>query len=122
MTDVSLSDVNGLFDEEAVGAPAAVTVEPVLAPAPTAAPQRSPFASLVNPDRMWGLTVENPEQLSANPRRVAVDLLRLFLANRTPVTLWGPVGARKTRTIEGFTAERDINGVNFQVITLQPST
>jgi hypothetical protein len=51
-----------------------------------------------------------------------VDLLRLFIANRTPVTLWGPVGARKTRTIEALSRETDENGVPYQVITLQPST
>lgn len=53
---------------------------------------------------------------------MAVDLLRLFLANRTPLTLWGPVGARKTRSIESLSVEQDENGTPFQVITVQPST
>lgn len=49
------------------------------------------------------------------------DLLRIFVAARVPVTLWGPVGARKTRTVEALRREVDTDGVPFQVITVQPS-
>lgn len=80
------------------------------------------FRSLADPSKLWGVDVNNAEVIRANPRRMAVDLLRLFLANRTPLTLWGPVGARKTRSIEGLSVEKDENGVPYQVITVQPST
>lgn len=80
------------------------------------------FLPLAATERLWGTNATSAAELVHNPRRVAVDLLRLFLANRTPVTLWGPVGARKTRTIEALGRERDNNDVPYQVITLQPST
>lgn len=48
--------------------------------------------------------------------------MRIFLATNTPITLWGPVGARKTRTIESLAFEKDENGVPYNVITMQPST
>lgn len=60
--------------------------------------------------------------VKAVERRVAVDLLRIFLACKVPVTLWGPVGARKTRTIEALSRLTDENGTPYQVITMQPST
>ena len=84
--------------------------------------QSASFRPLAAPDKLWGTTATSAQELRKNGRRVAVDLLRLFLANRTPVTLWGPVGARKTRTIEALARETDENGVPYQVITLQPST
>lgn len=80
------------------------------------------FLALAEPSKLWGVDVNNAEIIRGNPRRMAVDLLRLFLANRTPLTLWGPVGARKTRSIEGLRMESDENGTPYQVITVQPST
>lgn len=80
------------------------------------------FRPLADPQRLWGATARSAHHLEANPRRVAADLLRIFIANRTPVTLWGPVGSRKTRTIESFSREVDENGIPYQVITIQPST
>lgn len=80
------------------------------------------FLALAEPSKLWGVDVNNAEVIRSNPRRMAVDLLRLFLANRTPLTLWGPVGARKTRSIEGLRVETDENGTPYQVITVQPST
>lgn len=80
------------------------------------------FRPISDPGRLWGTKVANLDQLMASPRRMAPDILRLFLANRTPITLWGPVGARKTRTIEAMAREVDENGVPYQVISIQPST
>lgn len=80
------------------------------------------FLPLASAENLWGATAKSAKVLERNPRRVAVDLVRLFIANGTPVTLWGPVGARKTRTIEALARERDENGTPYQVITLQPST
>lgn len=85
-------------------------------------PVEPTFRALADPSKLWGVEVNNAEVIRASPRRMAVDLLRLFLANRTPLTLWGPVGARKTRSIEGLRTETDENGTPFQVITVQPST
>lgn len=84
--------------------------------------QEPTFLSLAEPKKLWGANVNNAEVIKASPRRMAVDLLRLFLANRTPLTLWGPVGARKTRSIEGLRVEVDENDTPYQVITVQPST
>ena len=83
---------------------------------------RPTFKALAEPKRLWGITQENVELLETSQRRVAPDLMRLFLANKTPITLWGPVGSRKTRTIESMASERDENGTPYQVITIQPST
>lgn len=80
------------------------------------------FRPLADPSRLWGANATTAEELRSHPRRVASDLLRLFLANRTPITLWGPVGARKTRTIEAFCTETDEEGIPYQVVTIQPST
>lgn len=80
------------------------------------------FRPLCDLDKIWGASGRSIKELRDNPRRVAIDLLRLFISRRIPITLWGPVGARKTRTIEAFAREKDENGVPYQVITIQPST
>jgi len=79
------------------------------------------FRPLADPSKIWGLTVNDVQVLRDNPRRVAPDILRLFVSARIVITTWGPVGARKTRTIEAFERETDENGVPYQVITVQPS-
>lgn len=91
---------------------------------PDSAPPRAvnPFSTLASPDKIVGLTFTSMSALEARPRVVSLDLLRIFLAERVPITLWGPVGARKTRTIEAMAREKDANGVPFQVVTMQPST
>ena len=94
----------------------------VHAPAATVVDRNPSFLPLADPERMWGFGVLSVEELRDNPRRVAVDMLRLFLANKTPITLWGPVGARKTRSIQSLASEVDENGIPYQVITIQPST
>jgi len=91
-------------------------------PDPTVQKQHPTFTPLAYFEKLWASQVLSVDELRANPRRVAVDMLRLFLANKTPITLWGPVGARKTRSIQSLTEEIDENGVPYQVITIQPST
>lgn len=83
---------------------------------------QSAFLPICDLKRMWGVTQTSVETIINNPRRMAVDILRIFIANRTPITLWGPIGARKTRTIESMSVELDANGVHYQVITMIPST
>ena len=90
-------------------------------PVPTDLKQPT-FMPLANFGSLWASKATKVEELRDNPRRVAVDLLKLFLANKTPITLWGPVGARKTRSIQSLSEEVDENGVPYQVITIQPST
>lgn len=113
MTDVLSSDINVLLGDEP---------EPENSPILQHRSIQSPFRPIADVTRLWGAMATSAEQLLNNPRRMAMDILRLFLANRTPLTLWGPVGARKTRTIEGLITEKDMNGVNYQVITMSPST
>lgn len=87
---------------------------------------RPTFLPLARFDDLYAGEVSRQSDPKSAPRlkqrRVAVDLLRMFLACRIPVTLWGPVGARKTRTIESLARMRDENGTPYQVITIQPST
>lgn len=83
---------------------------------------RPTFSPLASPERLWGVGVGDADVVEANPRRAVVDVMRLFVAAKIPVTLWGPVGARKTRTLEALAREVDENGVRYQVITIMPST
>lgn len=82
----------------------------------------NPFVTLMDREKIWGYDVRDVEELRSNPRRISADLLRIFLGSKKAITLWGPVGARKTRTIQAMAGEKDANGVPFQVITIQPST
>lgn len=82
----------------------------------------SPFAPIAAVDKLWAPHQNDLQTVMSSPRRTAVDLMRIFLANRVVITAWGPVGARKTRTIEAMKNEVDPNGVAYQVITVQPST
>jgi hypothetical protein len=84
--------------------------------------QQPSFMPIADFKGLWASEVQSVDELRDNPRRVAVDLLKLFLANKTPITLWGPVGARKTRSIQSLADLKDENGVPYQVITIQPST
>lgn len=80
------------------------------------------FMPIAAPNKLWGIDAQNSDWLQHNHRRVLVDLMRIFIALRLPNCLWGPPGARKTRTIEALAHEVDQNGVPYQVITIQPST
>lgn len=84
---------------------------------------RPSFLSLANFGDLYASQIRVVDgEVKAVERRVAVDLLRIFLACKVPITLWGPVGARKTRTIEALSRLTDENGTPYQVITMQPST
>lgn len=84
---------------------------------------RPSFLPLANFDDLYASQIPVLDgEVKAVERRVAVDLLRIFLACKVPITLWGPVGARKTRTIEALSRLTDENGTPYQVITMQPST
>lgn len=84
---------------------------------------KTTFKPLAAPGKLHGLKVESiDELLDGKGMHINEDLLRICVAAKTPVTLWGPVGAGKTRTVEAFANETDENGNPYNVITIQPST
>lgn len=81
------------------------------------------WSSIAAPDKLYGTKVNSVEELvGGGMMRVYEDLLRIFVATKKYVTLWGPIGAGKTRTVESFARETDNTGRNYNVITIQPST
>lgn len=83
---------------------------------------KTSFKPIADPSKLFGLQVDNAEYLRENMRYVYEDLLRIFVAAKTPIFLWGPPGAGKTRSVEAMAEMVDEHGVNYQVITVQPST
>lgn len=82
------------------------------------------FANIAKFDDLYLGTIDytSSHTPELNERMVLEDIMRIFLACKVPITLWGPVGSRKTRTIEALSRLVDENGVNYQVITMTPST
>lgn len=81
------------------------------------------WESIAAPEKLFANKYDSVEELTAGGMMVVYeDLLRLFVATKTYVTLWGPVGAGKTRTVEAMARETDNTGRNYNVITMQPST
>ena len=62
------------------------------------------------------------DEISRRKRLMYEDLMRISISVKMPITLWGPPGAGKTKTIQAFANECDEDGVSYQVITVQPST
>lgn len=83
---------------------------------------KTTFKPIANPENIYGLHVDNVKFLEDNMRYVYEDLMKIFVASKTSITLWGPPGSGKTRSIEAMGELTDENGVNYQVITVQPST
>ena len=84
---------------------------------------KTTFRPIAAPHKLFGNKAESAEELMGrNKMKLYEDLLRIFVAAKKPITLWGPVGAGKTRTVESFRKETDENGVPYNVITIQPST
>lgn len=82
---------------------------------------KTSFKPIAAPGRLNALN-KSFEEIVANKRLMYEDLMYIFISTKTVVTLWGSVGAGKTRSIEALAELTDENGVNYQVITLQPST
>lgn len=82
----------------------------------------NPFKPLMAPENIWGANIHDADELRRNPRRVAQDLMYIFAGSKKASTLWGPPGARKTRTVQALGRLKDENGVPYQIITIQPST
>lgn len=83
---------------------------------------KTSFKPVADPSKLFGLQVDSADYLRENMRYVYEDLLRIFVAAKTPIFLWGPPGAGKTRSVEAMAEDMDEHGVNYQVITVQPST
>lgn len=84
---------------------------------------KTSFAPIAARNKLFSTTMANDiDILKARPRLAAADLMRIYIATKTPVTLWGPVGSRKTRTVEALAQEVDEFGTHYKVQTIQPST
>lgn len=79
------------------------------------------FKPIANPEKLHASRMSY-NQLVNQKRYLYEDLLRIFISAKIPITLWGPPGAGKTKTIQQLEKEKDEDGVNYQVITVQPST
>lgn len=83
---------------------------------------KTTFGPIAAPGKLHGLKAANAEELKRRMPLVYEDLVRIFVAAKTPITLWGPAGSGKTRTVEAMAGEVDEHGTPYQVITMQPST
>ena len=86
---------------------------------------KTSFKPIAAPDKLWGTKAKNADELMVNgrvSRRVYEDILRIFIASKIPITLWGPMGSGKTRGVEAIANESDEDGTPYNVITVQPST
>ena len=86
---------------------------------------KTTFKPIAAPGKLHGLKVKSIDDLIVDGHRSRLiydDLLRIFVASKTPITLWGPMGSGKTRSVEAFGEETDENGTPYRVMTVQPST
>lgn len=83
---------------------------------------RPSFASIANGNRLWGAQQTSLEKVKSEDMRVVFDLIYLFLAQKVPITAWGPVGVGKTQKTRDLAYELDENETPYQVITIAPST
>lgn len=82
---------------------------------------KTSFLPIALPEKLNAYNM-NYDKLTQHKRYVYEDILRICMSAKVPVTLWGPPGAGKTKTIQALEKECDEDGVNYQVITVQPST
>lgn len=83
---------------------------------------KTSFKPIAAPNRLHGLKYSSAQELLASPMLMYEDIMRIFVAAKIPITLWGPMGSAKTRSAEALAELTDENGVHYQVITVQPST
>lgn len=83
---------------------------------------KTSFKPIADKDILHGLKYDSAEKLREVPMLMYEDIMRIFVAAKIPITLWGPMGSGKTRSAEAMAELTDENGVNYQVITVQPST
>lgn len=82
---------------------------------------KTTFQPIAAPNKLNAMKY-SADELKNRKRLIYEDLLRIFVASRVPVTLWGPAGSGKTRSVEAMAQEVDEDGTNYNVITVQPST
>ena len=82
---------------------------------------KTSFKPLASPGKLNAFKYD-ADYLYKHMRLVYEDIMRIFVASKVPIFLWGPMGSGKTRGIEAMAEETDENGVKYQVITVQPST
>ena len=81
------------------------------------------FSALIEPSNLWGPHQDHVDpSIEEHMMRMIRDLMLLFGSVFVPPTLWGPIGSRKTRTVQALCKLLDENGRPFQVVTMQPST
>lgn len=83
---------------------------------------KTSFKPVAAPNLIHGLKFDTVEELMENKTLVYEDMMRIFVAAKIPITLWGPMGSGKTRSAEAIAEMTDEAGTNYQVITVQPST
>lgn len=83
---------------------------------------KTSFKPIAHPSKLNCMKMDSAEEISRMPRLFHEDIMRIFIASRTPIMLWGPVGSSKTRSIEAIGEETDEAGTPYQVMTIQPST
>lgn len=82
------------------------------------------FGNLASPEMLWGNKVESLQDVDfhKNPRLLAIDILRIFLAAKQPIILYGPPGSAKSSIIRSLTRQKDELGNNYNVVVIIPST
>ena len=80
------------------------------------------FKNIAKPEYLWGNTIEDIGEVKKNPRKMSIDLTRLFIAARVPITFHGPPGSGKSATIDSFREITDEDGINYNVVSIIPSS
>lgn len=81
------------------------------------------FKNIASPQYLWGNTIEDiNNEVRNNPRKMSIDLTRLFIAARVPITFHGPPGSGKSATIDSFRHITDEEGKNYNVVSIIPSS
>lgn len=81
------------------------------------------FKNIASPEFLWGNTIEDiVGEVRDNPRKMSIDLTRLFIAAGVPITFHGPPGSGKSATIDSFRHITDEEGKNYNVVSIIPSS
>lgn len=83
---------------------------------------KTSFKPIAAPKNIFGAGIDDVHYLKNNMRFVYEDLMKIFVASKTPITLWGSLVSDKIRSIEAMNKLTDENGIPYQVITTQLST
>lgn len=84
--------------------------------------KKASFDPIAAPENISGLHIKDVQYLKDNMHLVYEDLMKIFVASKIPITLWGAPKSGKNRIIEDLSKLTDENGIPYQVITAYPST